>query len=698
MSGISKLLPGDLRLVLKGAEKVLKALGEQQSVEIKTAWHNSSIKHAVEKIAMTAEDAVSTAVSHPDQTVKQAISNASETLQRLSTIPEGIKQFSVYAIRHSRQNFRESSTFPDGTTLDIYREGHGSEYDSAPYDAHPTQSETMATRAERSEELRSAPAHLQSTRSDADAPSFGGCVEANTASSQGASLEQSHTVNFVELQDSIESVRPDIEIDDTPVDTRTTDTLGASAVAAKETRPESPQKKASPKYMLTEESKATKVPASRVGRLMSYGGLAAGLGLGALAEVTRRTLGLNDDSKSSTGAFGGSPFLTEANANRIVQTLCRVRGAALKLGQILSIQDNTLISPQMQAIFERVRHSADFMPEWQMERVLVGEFGESWSDRLASFERKPFAAASIGQVHLATFHDGRRAAVKIQYPGVAQGINSDIDNLMAILKYWDMLPRGLYVDNVVAVARRELRWEVDYVREAECAKRFKKLVEPYPEYYVPEVFDDFSSKYVLSTELIDGTPVDRLVDAPRELRNRVCFSLLKLCLMELYDFNFMQTDPNWSNFFYDEETGKVMLLDFGACREYDKQFVDKYMRVIKGAATRDREQVLKYSKELGFLTGYEAKVMEEAHIDAVMILGEAFSTEGGFNFGQQDTTRRIQNLVPVMLRHRLTPPPEETYSLHRKLSGIFLLCSKLNANINCKKLFDDTYARYKFGS
>ncbi|KAL1435281.1 hypothetical protein MTO96_011198 [Rhipicephalus appendiculatus] len=306
------------------------------------------------------------------------------------------------------------------------------------------------------------------------------------------------------------------------------------------------------------------------------------------------------------------------------------------------------------------------MPEWQMERVMVHELGPDWESKFASIERKPFAAASIGQVHLATLHDGREVAIKIQYPGVAEGINSDINNLMAILKYWDIIPKGMYIDNVVAVARRELAWEVDYVREAECAKKFKKLVEPYPEYY--------------------------------ELRNRVSYSLLKLCLLELYDFNFMQTDPNWSNFFYNGDTDQLMLLDFGACREYDKSFVDKYMRVIKAAADRDESKVLEYSMDLGFLTGYEAKVMQKAHVDAVMILGEAFSKDGPFNFGMQDTTRRIQSLVPVMLQHRLTPPPEETYSLHRKLSGIFLLCAKLRANINCKDLFDETYARYRFKS
>ncbi|XP_020380445.2 atypical kinase COQ8B, mitochondrial-like [Rhincodon typus] len=156
----------------------------------------------------------------------------------------------------------------------------------------------------------------------------------------------------------------------------------------------------------------------------------------------------------------------------------------------------------------------------------------------------------------------------------------------------------------------------------------------------------------------------------------------------------MQTDPNWSNFFFDEEKQKVTLLDFGASREFGKEFTDNYIEVVRAAADGNRDKVLQKSRDLKFLTGYETKVFEDAHIDAVMTLGKAFAQPESFDFGSQDTTRRIQSLIPVMLKHRLTPPPEESYSLHRKMAGSFLICSRLHAFIPCKDMFDQVYTRY----
>ncbi|XP_055052049.2 atypical kinase COQ8B, mitochondrial [Misgurnus anguillicaudatus] len=442
---------------------------------------------------------------------------------------------------------------------------------------------------------------------------------------------------------------------------------------------------------LSDQAKERKVPATRISRLANFGGLAIGLSIGAIAEVAKQSFG---GKRSEMKALLDSPLLSEANAERIVDTLCKVRGAALKIGQMLSIQDNSFISPQLQKIFERVRQSADFMPSWQMNKVLEEELGSNWKEKLSSFEEKPFAAASIGQVHHGVLLDGREVAMKIQYPGVAESIHSDIDNLMAVLKMSVVLPDGLFADSSLEVLQKELAWECDYRREADCAKRFRSYLKGDPVFVVPEVFDELSARRVLTMELVNGVPLDRCVDLDQETRNEICYNILQLCLRELFEFRFMQTDPNWANFFYNSEQNKIYLLDFGACRDFPASFTDDYIEVVHAASIGDKATVLQKSKDLKFLTGFEAKAFEDAHVEAVMILGEAFASPDAFDFGNQNTTQRIQSLIPVMLRHRLTPPPEESYSLHRKMAGSFLICSKLKARITCRKMFLDIYNSY----
>ncbi|GMH23696.1 hypothetical protein Nepgr_025539 [Nepenthes gracilis] len=307
------------------------------------------------------------------------------------------------------------------------------------------------------------------------------------------------------------------------------------------------------------------------------------------------------------------------------------------------------------------------------------------------------AAASIGQVHRAVTRDGLHVAMKIQYPGVADSIDSDIENVRLLLDYTNLIPEGLYLDRAIKVAKEELSWECDYELEAVNQQRFRRLLSGKEGFYVPFVVEELSSKRVLTTELISGIPIDKVALLDQETRNYVGKKLLELTLSELFVFRFMQTDPNWSNFLYEEGSKRINLIDFGAARDYPKSFVDDYLRMVLACANRDRDAVIEMSRRLGFLTGMESDIMNEAHVEAGFVVGWPFSKLGGYDFRSANITRSIPNLGATMLKHRLTPPPDEAYSLHRKLSGAFLACIKLQAVVPCRELLLQVYDRYSFG-
>ncbi|KAI8988375.1 ABC1 family-domain-containing protein [Mycotypha africana] len=446
--------------------------------------------------------------------------------------------------------------------------------------------------------------------------------------------------------------------------------------------------------------KESRIPTSRFGRLWNYGTLATSMGMGALNESFKRATGFSQDSS-------GSVILSESNVNRLVEKLSRMRGAALKMGQMLSIQgiqatgDKTGLSPQLEQILLRVHDSANYMPRKQMEKIMSKELGSDWQSYFNDFDPVPIAAASIGQVHAAKLASTNEPVViKIQYPGVAESIDSDLSNLKALVTFSNLLPRGLYLDNTIKVTKEELAWECDYVREANNAIRFRELLAGDERYKVPKVIKELCTPRILVSERLQGRVLSKALGETQEIRNqglsfieKLGERLLRLCLREVFTFRFMQTDPNWSNFFYNKS--QIELLDFGACRQFPDKFVELYGCILAAAANNDREGVWRHSEELGFVTGYETEIMKNAHIDSVMVLGEPFreTAPDTFDFSNQTITQRIRETIPVMLRHRLTPPPDESYGLHKKLSGAFLLCTKLGSQFDTKTVWEEEVKR-----
>ena len=408
---------------------------------------------------------------------------------------------------------------------------------------------------------------------------------------------------------------------------------------------------------------------------------AGGMAIGGLAEGFRRATG------KSAGA-ATSALLSGANATRLAKRLSHMRGAAMKLGQLLSMESSQVLPPEFADALAVLRASADSMPQTQVKRLMGREFGKGWEARFSEFDFEPAASASIGQVHRAVASDGRVLALKIQYPGVAKSIDSDVDNLAMFLNMARLLPRELDVSDIIDEAKRQLRQEADYLTEAANLERYRELLADDERFIVPRVHHDFSTQRVLAMDWVDGEPLDQLIrkDVSQEVRDNIAEAVQDLTFMELYEFRFMQTDPNFANYLYRHEDGRLVLLDLGAAVDFSQDFVDRYRRITRAILDEDRAAVATHAAAIGYLRATDSERHQELVVDLILMVCEPLLYEGPYDFGASDLASRASaaGLNIVFRSREYRNPPASTAVLHRKLGGSFLLCQRLKARLSMR--------------
>ena len=238
----------------------------------------------------------------------------------------------------------------------------------------------------------------------------------------------------------------------------------------------------------------------------------------------------------------------------------------------------------------------------------------------------------------------------------------------------------------------------NYIDEAQHQKRYRALITADPVLSrlmsVPRVFENLSTAEVLVTEFVPGRAIDHALTYPQDVRNVIGRAVLIATVKELFEWRFVQSDPNFANFLYDHPSRMIHCIDFGASREYSPEFVDQYLELVWAAANKDHEKILAVSKDIGFLSGDESREMVEAHLQTGLLMGEPFQSNEPYDFAHCHITKRASKHGEVFMTHRLKAPPAETYSLHRKLAGAFLLCIRLKATIRCRDILEDAYKKH----
>lgn len=364
----------------------------------------------------------------------------------------------------------------------------------------------------------------------------------------------------------------------------------------------------------------------------------------------------------------------------------------MKLGQLLSLEADDLLPPEVARALASLRDAGHAMPHAQLARVLRDAYGRGWQSRFRRFDFEPIAAASIGQVHTATAADGRELALKIQYPGVAKSIDSDVDNLATLLKLARILPGELDFDPLVAEAKRQLREESDYVTEAAHLERYGRLLADEPELVVPRVHEDLTTPTILAMDRLRGGPLEHLCGPGhgQAERDRAATQLLRLVLREFFEFHFLQSDPNFANYLLLED-GRIGLVDLGAGYEAPMRLCGQYARLFRASVAGDREALRSVAEEIGFLEPADEPGPADALLDLIALATEPFRHPGPYDFGRARLAERARerSLALVFEHGFYRAPPPATLFLQRKLGGSFLLFTRLRARVDAGRLLEE---------
>lgn len=387
----------------------------------------------------------------------------------------------------------------------------------------------------------------------------------------------------------------------------------------------------------------------------------------------------------------------EAQVKEISRELGTLKGSAMKVGQLLSVFGEHFLPPQVNAVLKLLQADSPSL-EWScIEHHVKHELAERFDE--IEIEPKAFAAASIGQVHRAKIKaTGENIVLKIQYPGVERAIENDLRALKTILLFAPGALKGERMNQLLQEVEEMLNRETDYRIEAANYARVRSELSSDTRYLVPRVHEKYCTSRILALDYMTGERIDSdtVKNLPQDRRNHLGQALLDLYLRELFCMGRVQTDAHIGNFLVavspdiTNEPDRVVLLDFGAIREFSPEFLASYAGLVQATFNEDRGLVMQKGTELGFLKSCDPEDVHREFYEFCRLVVEPFGHErDSYCWKNTDLPKRLaEQLNRVIQAREFRPPPREALFLDRKSTGLFCLLSKLEAKTKSRELVE----------
>lgn len=428
----------------------------------------------------------------------------------------------------------------------------------------------------------------------------------------------------------------------------------------------------------------------------------AKLGLGAGSQIIAHSI---------INIFRGEVARDEADrefyrrqAEVLATELGKLKGSVMKAGQMLSLYGQYFLPREAVKVLSTLQDDTPPVAWKVVAPVLERSLGRRRLSEL-DIDEVPMAAASLGQAHRARRKsDGLDVVVKIQYPGVADAIESDIATLSRLLMMSRLIPKGLDLTPMFAEVRDMLFREVDYVSERQFTEDFHRRLADDARFVVPAVVGDYCSEKVLTTTFEAGLHVEdpAVQKLSLQRRNRLGHAFIELFMVEFFQWGLVQTDPHFGNYRLrlgsKPSEDRIVLLDFGATRHFAREFMAGYAQIVRGALLDDLTRVRDGSVAIGLMPDDAPEAVIASFMQVCRLIVEPFArtrdlpphavnARGAYKWGDTDLPMRVANTAArSALSTYFRVPPREIVFLHRRLAGVFIMLATLRAELNARPL------------